>query len=109
MTAVPYGVALVIEFRLLAHDEGGRSTPVMSGLRPLCRFIDPDGQVITVGMCQLELHDVDRVAPGASGSASLVCAPDVSELVRRLARVGTEFELAEGNTVIGRALVRGVH
>jgi translation elongation factor EF-Tu-like GTPase len=108
MTEVPYGVSLDIDFQLLPPSEGGRSTPVKSGYRPLCRFTAPDGQTTTVGMCQLELGAADHVMPGDRGAGSLVFVEDVAALVRSLASAGTQLDLAEGNRVVGHATVRGV-
>jgi hypothetical protein len=59
-------------------------------------------------MCQLELAAADQVMPGGSGAGSLVFVEDVAALVKRLATPGTQLDLAEGNTVVGHATVRGV-
>ena len=105
---VPFAVTLSVELRLLAPDEGGRSAPVFSGLRPLCQFTKPGEEVVTVGMCQLELVDVDEMKPGESARGLLRFAPGVEDLVRKLAEVSPEVGLAEGRRIIGTARITAV-
>jgi hypothetical protein len=97
------GARLRVEIRLLPSNQEGRSTPIANGYRPLCVFAGEDGSETVVGLCQLEL--AGKLMPGGVGEGTLGFAPEVSDLVRSLLRVGSEFGLAEGREVIGTARV----
>lgn len=92
---------LPVEIRLLSSDEGGLSTPIAEGYRPLCVIAGEDGSETVVGLCQLEV--AGELMPGQVGEGTLAFAPGVSELVRSLLRAGFEFGLAEGRKVVGTA------
>ena len=95
------GTKVRVEIRLLASDQEGRSTPIIDGYRPLCVFIGEDGTETVVGLCQLELSG--ELIPGGVGEGTLGFAPEVSDLVRSLLQVRSEFRLAEGHKVVGTA------
>jgi translation elongation factor EF-Tu-like GTPase len=105
---VPFRLALRVELHLLSTDEGGRTTPVSSGYRPLCQFTRPDKTVVTVGMCQLELVEVEEVKPGESARGLLKFAPGLEDMVRDLAEVSPDVALTEGARVVGTAHVTAV-
>jgi translation elongation factor EF-Tu-like GTPase len=105
---VPFAATLRVELRLLGADEGGRTRPVSSGYRPLCQFTRPEGEVATVGMCQLELIDVAELKPGESAQGLLRFAPGLEDLVRELAQTSAEVALAEGRRIVGRARVTAI-
>ena len=107
-TNVPYGVSLSVDIRLLPTEDGGVDRPVSSGYRPLCEFTKPDGEVITVGMCQLELPEGEYLVPGGTAKGLLRFAPGVEDLVRALAVVSPRINLAEGRHVIGSATVNSI-
>jgi hypothetical protein len=65
----------------------------------------PDGDDVVVGLCELRLEA--EVAAGGSGDGVLRFSRAVSDEVRRLARVGGEIRLTEGNREIGRAQILG--
>lgn len=54
-------------------------------------------------MCELELSN--ELPPGSSGIGVLRFAPSVSEAVKAIITLGSSFDLAEGNRVIGSAHV----
>lgn len=79
-----------------------------SGYRPICRFMAAPGEEIHVGMCQVELVDVDQVHPGESVKALLRFAPGGDAMVRDLVGVSAEVVLLEGERVIGHARVTAI-
>ena len=101
MSGQKIGARVRVEIRLLPSGEGGRSSPIVDGYRPLCLIADADGSETVVGLCQLEL--VGELMPGGTGEGTLAFAPEVSDLVRSLVRVGSKFGLAEGRKVVGAA------
>lgn len=82
----------------------GRSHPIASGYRPVCRFGSADGTPTDVGLC--ELATTQPTEPGAAGAGVLSFDESVSPAVRELATVGAEFGLAEGSRVVATAVVR---
>jgi hypothetical protein len=107
-TSPPYSISLSVEIYLLPTAEGGVSSPVASGYRPLCQFTKPDGEVVTVGMCQLELAELEYLSPGGAANGFLHFAPGLEDLVRELATVSPVINLAEGRHVIGSATVKSI-
>jgi hypothetical protein len=100
------GLTLRVEIHLLTAAEGGRTTPVGGGYRPLC-VVGAEGDAKTIiGLCQLEMNG--ELAPGGTGQADLVFAAEVSDLTRSLLAIGSTFGLAEGPYVIGEATVRAI-
>jgi translation elongation factor EF-Tu-like GTPase len=100
---LPIGVTLRADIRLSSPDQGGRTKPVLSGYRPLCIARRDDGTEEVVGLCQLEI--ADELLPGTSGEGKLLFAPAVSDAVKSLLKVGSEFSLAEGKRIVGSAWV----
>jgi translation elongation factor EF-Tu-like GTPase len=97
---------LDVEVALRPANEGGRSISVQSGYRPLCRFRRYGGDEVTVGMCELEVERPIR--PGETVRGTFAFDEGVSQTVRSLVHVGTEFDLAEGAQIVGRARVLAI-
>lgn len=103
MSGLRFDARLRVEIRLLSPNDGGRSTPIVDGYRPLCVLAGEGRSETVVGLCQLEL--AGELMPGNIGEGTLAFAPEASEVVRSRLREGSEFELAEGHKVIGTARV----
>jgi len=101
-----FGLTLAVRIDLLATAQGGRIRPVGSGYRPICLIPVTDGPDAMVGLCELSLDN--PLTPGEIGPGRLKFDRAVSELVRSLVRVGSQFALAEGNHPIGHAEVREI-
>jgi len=63
------------------------------------------GDETVIGLCLLEL--ANELLPGTEAEGTLRFAPVVSEIVRSVLKIGTEFMLAEGRHVVGHARVLG--
>src|SRR5436309_3105903 len=96
-------VILTVRIQLLMAAEGGRTTPVAGGYRPLCVLPAPDGSASYLGLCQLEL--ADSIPPGGAATARLRFHDDVADIVREHLRPGAIFKFAEGPRIIGNAAV----
>ena len=59
-------------------------------------------------MCELELIGAAQVKPGESASGVLRFAPEVEGLARELGRDSPNFELAEGDRIVGTAHVTAI-
>jgi hypothetical protein len=101
-----FGFSIQVHIDLLRPIDGGRSTSITSGYRPLCIFDKADGVRTIIGLCELDLDG--ELAPGESRQGRLSFDVAVSEEVRALVRVGSKFGLAEGPHRIGSAEVRGM-
>ena len=99
------GLKLDVEVRLKPQAQGGRSTPLVAGYRPLCVFTR-NGDKVTIGLCELDM--ATPLEAGMTGRATLAFDERVALRVRELVRVGTQFELSEGRQVIGSARVLGL-
>lgn len=102
MSPPQFGVTLDLRIDMRAIDAGGRRTPIGDGYRPLCIIDGPDGQ-ITVGLCELRLDD--SLSPGESGIGRLSIDVFHTDRIRALLRVGSSFQLAEGDRVVATAWV----
>jgi hypothetical protein len=105
MSQPRFGVTLDVHLDVRATDTGGRSRPIVDGYRPLCIVGSLDGETV-VGLC--ELHLDNPISPGESGVGRLSFDMAVSDTVRALLRVGSTFDLAEGQTVVAAAEVQGI-
>jgi translation elongation factor EF-Tu-like GTPase len=105
MSQPRFGVTFDLHLYVRATDAGGRSRPIVDGYRPLCIVGSLDGETV-VGLC--ELHLDNPISPGESGVGRLSFDVAVSDTVRALLRVGSTFDLAEGQTVVAAAEVQGI-
>jgi hypothetical protein len=100
------GLVLTVRVDLFKSEAGGRSRPIETGYRPICRFPDRYEHETVVGLCELELPE--PLNPGTSGEGRLSFDAAVSGQVRSLISRGSRFVLAEGPNVIGAAHVLGI-
>lgn len=106
MAASDINLRFQVQIHLLAPDEGGRPTPIITGYRPVCLATDEAQVETAIGLCELELHG--EVRPGETGEGVLGFSAAVSDLARTLLSVGSEVALAEGRQVVGKATVVAV-
>lgn len=102
----PSGVILLVNVDLLKPEEGGRTSPISSGYRPLCLIPRADGTEAVFGLCELYLDAA--IPPGRSGQGRLAFATAIADDVRSLLVTGSRISLAEGSQPIGTAEVRGI-
>lgn len=87
----------------LKTEDGGRSSPVSSGYRPMFDFgLQKNGQTM-YNDCVLFFDGADPIQPGETREARVV--PIHPELLRGLVRPNVSFEIAEGSRVVGRGEV----
>lgn len=99
------GSTLEVEVRLRPVAEGGRTTPIVSGYRPLCVVPDTAGANVVVGLCELIL---DRdIPPGGVGAGILEFDEATAPMIRDLVVEGSEFGLSEGSREVARARALG--
>jgi len=107
--ARPVTVVLRMRLELVPTDRGGRRQPLRDGDRASLSFgrrRRADAEPV-VHDAALVLEDADALAPGETGVArAWVVLPD--ELPRRLAP-GTVFTLLEGDRIVARAELLGLH
>jgi hypothetical protein len=101
-----FAIDAVLEVRVLPPEQGGRTTSLISGARPLTRVEDPSINELFIGLGELET-DAD-LAPGAVGFARMRYAIEVAPYVRTHLQVGRIVALCEGRTVVATATVVAV-
>ena len=101
-------MVLRISLDLVPADRGGRRRPIADGYRASMSFgrrrrdVEP-----IVHDAVLVLEEVDSLAPGEAGVArAWVVLPDE---LPRFVDAGVAFTLLEGDRIVGRAEVLGVH
>jgi hypothetical protein len=95
---------MVVELRLLSTDEGGRNLAIFSGYRPNCWFgLWNELGTKTYNDVQLTFDTPAAIPPG--GHAIVRAQPFQPQLVEDLVKVGMEFDVCEGPTVVAKAIV----
>lgn len=89
--------------RFLRPEEGGRTTPVVSGYRPMCDFgLTTNGRKM-YNDCVLLFEGYQEVRPGETCEARIL--PLHPELMRGVLRPNRAFDITEGSRVVGKGEV----
>lgn len=94
-----------VEVCALSATEGGRTTPLIDGYHPLCRFSNTDGEHTLVGLAALRL--ATPVQPGDCGTGLLVFGAAAASVARNMISSYSKFEFVEGAQVVASVRVRG--